>query len=127
GLFELSAESGHEQWWQPLASSFISLTPTRVYASDELGNLLILSRTDGAVLSAVPLRKFQVKLMNEQTDRIFCASESGLIMCLRQSDLPFPVRFKNQDRYPILPEIAPEPSATDEAAAPAPANENANQ
>jgi len=127
GLFELSAMTGQEKWWQPLGSTFISLSPTRVYASDELGNLLVLSRTDGAVLSAVPLRKFQIKLMNEQTDRIFCSSESGLIMCLRQSDLPFPVRFKHQDRYPILPEIAPEPSATDATAAPADANENTNQ
>lgn len=127
GLFELSALTGQQNWWQPLGSSFISLSPTRVYASDELGNLLVLARTDGAVLSAVPLRKFQVKLMNEQTDRIFCASESGLIMCLRQSDLPFPVRFKQQDRYPILPEIAPEASATNTASAPAAVNVNANQ
>jgi len=127
GLFQLSATSGHEKWWQPLGSSFISLSPTRVYASDELGNLLILSRADGAILSAVPLRKFQVKLMNERTDRIFCASESGLIMCLKQSDLPFPVRFKHKDRYPILPEIAPEPTATTEESTTAPADENTNQ
>ncbi|MFK7777661.1 MAG: PQQ-like beta-propeller repeat protein [Gimesia sp.] len=127
GLFELSAATGKEHWWQPLGASFISLSPTRVYASDKIGNMIILSRTDGAVLSAVPLRKFQVKLMNDQTDRIFCASESGLIMCLRQSDLPFPVRFKQQDRYPILPEFAPEVSVTDAASAPATANENTNQ
>lgn len=127
GLFELSAQTGVEKWWQPLASTFISLSPNRVYASDELGNMLILSRTDGAVLSAVPLRKFQVKLMNEQTDRIFCSSESGLIMCLRQSDLPFPVRFKHQDRYPILPEIAPEASENEAEATTEPTNENTNQ
>lgn len=111
GLFQLSSESGLEQWWQPLGSTFMSLSPTRVYASDELGNLLILSRTDGAVLSAVPMRKYKVKLMNELTDRIFCASESGIILCLKQKDLPFPIRFKHQDRYPILPEVAPEPAA----------------
>ncbi|WP_197999966.1 outer membrane protein assembly factor BamB family protein [Gimesia alba] len=124
GIFQLSATTGQEQWWQPLGSSFVSLSPTRLYATDEIGNLLVLSRTDGAVLSAVPLRKFQIKLMNERTDRIFCASESGLVMCLRQSDLPFPIRFKHQDRYPILPEIAPEVSSTagDSAAAPADAN-----
>lgn len=127
GLLKLSAASGHEQWWQPLGSTFISLSPTRVYASDELGNLLILSRTDGAILSAVPLRKFKVKLMNERTDRIFCASESGLIMCLKQNDLPFPVRFKHKDRYPILPEIAPEPNASAEEPTGAPADENTNQ
>lgn len=126
GLFQLSATTGQEKWWQPLGSSFVSMSPTRVYASDKLGNLLVLSRTDGAVLSAIPLRKFQVKLMNERTDRIFCSSESGLIMCLKQSDLPFPVRFKHQDRYPILPEMAPEPAATDSGTTDA-VNENANQ
>ena len=113
GLFQLSAQTGQEHWWQPLGSRFISLSPTRVYATDEIGNLLVLSRTDGAVLSAVPLRKYQVKLMNEQTDRIFCSSESGIILCLKQKDLPFPIRFKNQDKYPILPDIAPEPAAKD--------------
>jgi len=127
GFYQLSATSGQEQWWQPLGSTFISLSPTRVYASDELGNLLILSRTDGAVLSAVPLRKYQIKLMNERTDRIFCASESGLIMCLRQSDLPFPIRFKHQDRYPILPEITPEAAVTEAESATPPENENAEQ
>lgn len=116
GLFQLSALSGQEQWWQPLGSRFISMSPTRVYATDELGNLLVLSRTDGAVLSAVPLRKFQVKLMNEQTDRIFCASESGIILCLKQKDLPFPIRFKNQDKYPILPEVVPESDVKDSQA-----------
>ncbi len=127
GFLKLSAKTGQEQWWQPLASDFISLSPTRVYASDELGNLLVLSRTDGAVLSAVPLRKFQVKLMNERTDRIYCSSESGLIMCLKQSDLPFPIRFKHQDRYPILPEITPEGVATDAESATPPADENTEQ
>ncbi|QDU10659.1 PQQ-binding-like beta-propeller repeat protein [Gimesia aquarii] len=125
GLFQLSATSGQEKWWQPLGSTFVSMSPTRVYASDKLGNLLILSRNDGAVLSAVPLRKFQVKLMNERTDRIFCSSESGLIMCLKQSDLPFPIRFKHQDRYPILPEVTPETETTDPETTEA-VNENAN-
>lgn len=124
GLFQLSAQSGQEKWWQPLGSTFVSLSPTRVYASDKLGNLLILSRDDGAVLSAVPLRKFQVKLMNERTDRIFCSSESGLIVCLKQKDLPFPIRFKHQDRYPILPEIAPESKPPADENPAAPANEN---
>lgn len=127
GIFQISATTGQEQWWQPLGSSFVSLSPNRLYATDEIGNLLILSRTDGAVLSAVPLRKYQIKLMNERTDRIFCASESGLIMCLRQSDLPFPIRFKHQDRYPILPEMAPETPPTAEGAAAAPANDKAEQ
>lgn len=124
GLFQLSAKTGQEQWWQPLGSSFISMSPTRVYASDKLGNLLVLSRTDGALLSAVPLRKFQIKMVNERTDRIYCSSKTGLIMCLKQKDLPFPVRFKHKDRYPILPEIAPEPdpSATKKPTAPADAN-----
>lgn len=123
GLFQLSSETGMEEWWQPLGSSFLSMSPTRVYASDELGNLLVLSRKDGALLSAVPLRKYQVKLMNELTDRIFCASESGVILCLKQKDLPFPIRFKHQDKYPILPEVAPEPAA-DNANTEAPATEN---
>jgi outer membrane protein assembly factor BamB len=127
GLFQLSAETGQEQWWQPLASSFVSLSPNRLYATDEIGNLLVLSRTDGAVLSAVPLRKYRIKLMNERTDRIFCSSESGLIMCLRQSDLPFPIRFKHQDRYPILPEITPETNATAGDAATAPGDANTEQ
>lgn len=121
GLFQLSAQSSQEQWWQPSASTFVSLSPDRLYASDEMGNLLVLSRNDGAILSVVPLRKYKIKLMNERTDRIFCSSESGLIMCLRQKDLPFPVRFKHKDQYPILPELAPE-TAAPEGGEPAAAN-----
>lgn len=123
GLFQLSSKTGMEEWWQPLGSTFISMSPTRVYATNKLGDLLVLSRKDGAVLSAVPLRKYQVKLMNDLNDRIFCASESGVILCLKQKDLPFPIRFKHQDRYPILPQIAPEPAdATENAISPATEN-----
>lgn len=123
GLFQLSSKTGLEEWWQPLGSTFISMSPTRVYATNKLGDLLVLSRKDGAVLSAVPLRKYQVKLMNDLNDRIFCASESGVILCLKQKDLPFPIRFKHQDRYPILPQIAPEPADANENAI-SPATEN---
>ncbi|QDU50944.1 outer membrane protein assembly factor BamB family protein [Gimesia panareensis] len=126
GLFQISSETGLEEWWQPLGMTFISMSPSRVYASDKLGNLLVLARKDGALLSAVPLRKFQVKLMNDLTDRIFCASESGVILCLKQKDLPFPIRFKHQDRYPILPEVAPEPADANENNT-SPATENTVQ
>ena len=108
GLYALSIENGERIWSNKRVSEFVAATPQLVYASDEFGNLLILSREDGAILAALPFRFFDVRFANDRTDRIFMTTESGLVMALREEEIEFPLYHMYPDRRPLLPEFMPE-------------------
>jgi hypothetical protein len=64
------------------------------------------------------MRSFPITLPNIVTDRIYLATESGLVLALRQTGRTFPVYHQNPLRLPIVPMFAPE---EEEAAAAPPA------
>ena len=123
GLFAISTLSGKRIWWRHGVRNFVGSSIERIYAADRVGNVVIIRRTDGAVLGTMPLRQFGVKLANDRTDRLFLATNSGLLVAVREAgaDHEFPVYHQNPDLLPILPEFAPE---TPQPAAPAPAAGN---
>ncbi|MBQ17408.1 MAG: pyrrolo-quinoline quinone [Planctomycetaceae bacterium] len=118
GIFCLSTATGKRIWWRKGLKQYVGSTGTRIFAADQVGNLVALRRTDGSILGTMPLRQFGIKYGNDRTDRIYLATNSGLIVCLRESgaDHEFPVFHRNPDLLPIVPEFSPE-----EAPAPAPA------
>ena len=118
GLFSLSALTGKRNWWRHGITDFVGASHRRVYTTDHVGNIVILRRTDGAVLGTMPLRQFGVKFANNRTDRLFLATNSGMLVAIREAgaDHEFPVYHQNPDLLPILPEFAPE---TPRPAAPA--------
>ena len=71
--------------------------------SDALGNVVIIDREDGAPVGALPLRKFKVRLTNDRTDRLFLATESGLVVSIRDQSREFPLFHKYPERRPIVP------------------------
>ncbi len=104
-----------------------------MYASDVLGNVLLLNPKDGRQIGAFSMRQFPIRVANERTDRLYMASGHGLIVCIRESERDLPLFHKNPEKGPILPEVAPDqpgdkkPSAgkkktEDEDAAPADEN-----
>ena len=117
GLFCLAVDSGDQRWWRPNMTELIGASLGRLYASDEQGNLVLLARDSGAVLGAMPLRPFPVRFHNDRTDRLFLASEAGLVISLREIGQEFPLYYRFPERRPILPEFAPEnPEPQPEAA-----------
>jgi len=101
--------AGSRLWWKARITDFVAASPTRVYATDRFGSLIILAREDGATIASLPLRAFSVRIANGRTDRIFIAKPSGLVACIRESDIEYPLYYKFPDRRPILPELAPNP------------------
>ena len=87
------------------------MTGGAVAASDADGNLTMVSRSSGETIGSLPLRRYNVRTVNDRTDRIFLATESGLVICLRQIGHPYPVYHRYPDRLPLLPEIEPEDSS----------------
>ena len=114
GMFCLSKSFGDLLWFQPNIRKFLGATRTRLFTSDAVGNIIVMSRKDGSSLGALPLRGYSVRLENDRTDRLYVATRSGLIVCLRELGQEFPRYHMNPELQPILPIFAPE-NAEDDA------------
>jgi len=98
GMFCLDAETGSQLWWAPHLMQFLAASKDRVYAADAFGRILILRADTGARLDTIDAAASPMKMINSQTDRIYLASETGLVQCLRELELPEPIRH-NLDRW----------------------------
>ncbi len=115
GMYCLEAGTGVQRWWQPSLTRFLAVAGGSMFASDDDGNLLKVSRANGAIAGAFPLRTYTIRVSNDRTDRLYLATESGLIIALRQKGELLPIFHKFPDRLPIVPLVAPEEPAAEEA------------
>jgi outer membrane protein assembly factor BamB len=103
GLYNLDQENGRVLWWEPTIEQFVAASPTRIFGTDREGNLAVIGRADGAVLGTIPALGFPIRISNDRTDRIFMASESGIVTCLREHGAELPIYHRFPERRPILP------------------------
>lgn len=108
GMHCLTTLSGRERWWRPKIVDLLAVTPTTVFASDLGGNVVLLSRNNGSVRGALPLRQYDFRQPNDRTDRLYLATTSGLIVCLREKGREFPIYHANPENRPIIPEFTPD-------------------
>ena len=103
----LAAETGNERWFSADVAKFLSASSTRLYTADETGRLLILDRRSGAQLGNMATELLPIKVQNTQTDRIYLATDTGLLQCLREID----------QVKPLVHELPPDPGAAPQRAA----------
>jgi outer membrane protein assembly factor BamB len=94
-LARVNRETGEKMWTNQKADRFIAANKKFVYAADPNGRLLILDKKYGTVLSTYDAREFVVPIANELTDRIYLASNHGLVVCLHDKDYPKPLVMKH--------------------------------
>ncbi|HEV3258776.1 MAG TPA: PQQ-binding-like beta-propeller repeat protein [Gemmataceae bacterium] len=94
GLDRVQRTTGHQVWHNKDANRFLAANKKFVYAADQTGRLLVLDRIRGTQLSSYDARDFVVPISNEVTDRVFLASNDGLLLCLRDRDYPNPQLMK---------------------------------
>ncbi len=111
GMFCLSLATGLRRWNQPAARSFLAASGEYVYAEDNVGNVLILSRSDGTIDGSLPLREFPIRIHNDRTDRLYLGTTTGLVICLREQARSFPMYHRYPERQPIVPILAPDEPA----------------
>ncbi len=97
GLYCLDAQSGVEMWWAPRVERFLAASKHRVYASDKTGNILALDAKTGARLDTIAAAASALKLVNTQNDRLYLATEAGLVQCLHESAQVEPLRHGEAD------------------------------
>jgi outer membrane protein assembly factor BamB len=94
-LARVNRESGEKIWTNQKADRFMAANKKFVYAADPNGRMLILDKKYGTVLSTYDARDFVVPVANELTDRIYLASNNGLLVCLYDKDYPKPWVMKH--------------------------------
>lgn len=108
GVFNLVLRTGDEKWERPGITDLLGASRSRLFCSDVTGNIVLLQRSTGRPLGTLPLRPFSVRLQNDRTDRLFLATPSGLVMCLREQGSEFAHYHKYPERAPIVPDVEPD-------------------
>ena len=91
GMFCLNGKTGAEVWFAPGITEFCSASETKVYTIDHLNRLTTLDLKTGSRLDTLALPEFKLKLINQQTDRIYLVGDNGVIQCLHEIGLQTPV------------------------------------
>ncbi len=92
GMARLNRDTGEPVWkirgddYSPEADRLLAANPKFVYAMDQRGQLLILDRKNGAVLTRYDVRDYAFPIINADTDRIYLAANNGLVVCLHDKD-----------------------------------------
>jgi outer membrane protein assembly factor BamB len=92
GLYCLDAKTGDQLWYAPGIKHFLSLSATRVYATDDLNRLVALDANTGNQQGTLSLDPQAIRIANAQSDRIYLGTRNGLIQCLHEVGQPQPLR-----------------------------------
>lgn len=94
GLYCLDAQKGTQLWRAPEVAKVLALSKSRLYTADKIGMIQILDARNGARLDTLYTQNQNLSLMltNAETDRLYLASDDGLIQCLREIDQVQPLR-----------------------------------
>jgi outer membrane protein assembly factor BamB len=114
GMYRVNRQTGQEVWHTLEASLFLAHNKVFVYAMDRQGHLLILDRATGRPLTRFDFSAFVFPVSNELTDRIFLASNNGLLICLHDKNY----------RKPYAASVLEEPKPAAEEKKPAAAPED---
>ncbi|HBI46648.1 MAG TPA: hypothetical protein DDY78_27910 [Planctomycetales bacterium] len=108
GLTRLNRDTGEPVWnlrqsdFNPEADRILAVNPKFVYATDGGGRMLVLDRKNGRPLSRYDIRDFVFPVVNGATDRIYLASNDGLVVCLHDKDYVRPLVYhKEAPRAPV--------------------------
>ncbi len=54
------------------------------------------------------MRLFPIRVANDRTDRMYFASNRGLVVCVREREREFPLFHKSPEKASVLPDVAPD-------------------
>jgi hypothetical protein len=98
----------------------LSVSPNYVFALDRHGNMVVIDAVRGATLSSFDVTAFSVPVTNYVNDRVYLASNSGLLLCLRERSKVTPLALRKPEppkkavAEPTPPEVPkPEPPKVD--------------
>lgn len=129
GMYAVHTEDGRELWWAPGVEKYVSASPTRIYASDAFGRIHMLNRQTGVRLDTMPTARLALHARNEENDRIYLATASGLVQCLHEEklDAAAPINPSAEEDEEEAEKPADEAMPVEDAAEEMPAEEPADE
>jgi outer membrane protein assembly factor BamB len=92
----VDASTGLPEWQALGLAQFAAVTKSHVYGVDRYGTIHILNVADGAPVGRIPTGGTVTALVNDQTDRLFLISDSGLVQCLHEIGADEPTYYAEQ-------------------------------
>jgi outer membrane protein assembly factor BamB len=129
-LFSLNGENGQEKWSAPQVRRLVSVSKDRLYVLTMTGRLAILDVKTGGRIALLGPNQLDVFYSNTLTDRILVGTTTGVVQCLHEIELQWPLVHVNlaeaeQQRRPEIKqeglEGKPKPAAKPDGAQPKPA------
>ena len=88
----LDAQNGKVVWRSPGIDSFISASKDYIYVKNIFGDLVAINAKNGAQNSLFSIKAYEGTYYNNENDRIYLISNSGLIQCLYEAGRSQPLR-----------------------------------
>jgi outer membrane protein assembly factor BamB len=130
-LAAIDIKTGENRWTLPSgAEHLLAVSGSRVYLRSEYGDLIVVDRKTGALLfdanatrdrAGLNLREYTVVKTNRLNDRIYMASPTGVLICLREVGHNRPLLVRHPSAipfgYPAAPTARPGAEAKPKAEA----------
>ncbi len=110
-LFAINAKTGRELWTARGIKQVLSIGKDRIFCLG-IGSIVVLDRETGGMLDTIPLQGSEKFLTNRYTDRIYLASRTGRLVCLRQQGQTWPVLHVGKSR--LKPDRTGNPDSSSE-------------
>jgi hypothetical protein len=94
-MFCLDQKTGAEKWWAPQIKRFVAASKDRLYCLGHTGRLVILDAKTGGRMASLGTEVLDIFYPNTDTDRILVATKTGVIQCLRETELQWPLVHVN--------------------------------
>jgi hypothetical protein len=94
-LYKLDSRTGlyAPGWETPMegVDRFLGATRKSVFGLDSFDRLVVIDQKTGQQTSSIPVGDIELVLTNYESDRIYVASDQGLIQCVRDVSSPRPI------------------------------------
>jgi outer membrane protein assembly factor BamB len=113
-LFAIDAATAAEIWTVGGIRRYVAGNEKRLYCIDTRGDLTILDAATGSRLGTIFAGQIDFPFLNVQTDRILLVTSTGMVQCLRESNLSFPVtHYRFEVKKAVQPAKTTTPRAGD--------------
>jgi outer membrane protein assembly factor BamB len=90
-MYAIDVSTSMERWVTSGFRSYLAGSENRLYCLDTRGDMAILDRASGSRMGTLGGIADDAPFVNTQTDRIFLVMSTGLMQCLHETTLPFPL------------------------------------
>jgi outer membrane protein assembly factor BamB len=100
GLYAIDPH-GMEKWVTGGIRGFISGNASRLYCTDVAGSIVVIDAASGSRISSILAPSLNLRMINQETDRLIVGTQSGMIQCFREIGARWPeVRILRQPPLP---------------------------